>query len=142
LEQKNWDLIDLCATLNHVRLTWARIRPKGFFTGLPPSGNTPKDLAWFGPGGHEIEDWGAPGLSTVGMFMSPVSGDSLFVIYHAGEQGLTFTLPADTYAGRYIPILDTTFTNGKPPAKTYVSGDAVPITARSVLILQVTSDLT
>jgi len=141
LEQKNWDLIDLCATLNHIRLTWAHIRPEGFFTGEPHSGNAPKDLAWFGPGGHEIEDWGAPGLSTVGMFMSAASGDSLLVIYHAGEQDLTFTLPAGNYAARYIPILDTTFTNGNPPAETYVSGDAVPITARSVLILQVTRDL-
>lgn len=137
LEQSHWDIIDLCATLNHLRIAWAHIRPQGFFTGshLYPGG--PKDLAWFGPGGHEIEDWSAEDLATVGMFMSPAEGDALFCIFHAGADPINFLLPAEPYAGEYVPLLDTTFTNGRPENVTYSGRHSVSLTARSTLILQV-----
>lgn len=136
LDQSDWDLVDLCATLNHVRTTWSHIRPSGFFTGEPTVQNGPKDLAWYGPDGHEIQDWGAQTLSTVGMFISPSHGAGLLAIFHAGSETVDFHLPVGPYSGySYIPILDTTFTNGKPQESIFEAGQAVPITPRSILIL-------
>jgi len=137
LEQSDWDLVDLCATLNHVRTSWAGIRPSEFFTGTPHVEGGPKDLAWFGPGGHEIEDWSTSSLSTVGMYISPAHGDSLLSIFHAGPESVSFILPGDPYNGySYIPILDTTFTNGKPIETSYLANQPVTLTPRSTLILQ------
>lgn len=138
LEQSDWDLVDLCATLNHVRTFWSNIRPSGFFTGQPHAENGPKDLAWYGPGGHEIEDWGIESLSTVGMFISPDQGDALLSIFHAGSEPIDFVLPGGPYQGcSYIPILDTTFTNGKPIERCWEAQHPVTITPRSTLILKV-----
>lgn len=137
IEQSHWDLIDLCATLNHIRTVWADIRPPGFFTGAPHHEGGPKDLAWVGPNGCEIEDWGSDNLSTVGMFISPAQGDSLLCIFHAGTASIDFVLPSYPYNDySYTPILDTTFTNGKPINARYVSDQSVSLTPRSTLILQ------
>jgi glycogen operon protein len=123
--------------LNHVRTSWAGIRPSEFFTGTPHVEGGPKDLAWFGPGGREIEDWSTSSLSTVGMYISPAHGDSLLNIFHAGPESVSFILPGDPYNGySYIPILDTTFTNGKPIETSYLANQPVTLTPRSTLILQ------
>jgi glycogen operon protein len=137
IEQSHWDLIDLCATLNHIRTVWADIRPPGFFTGAPLCEGGPKDLAWVGPDGCEIEDWGSGNVSTVGMFISPAQGDSLLCIFHAGTESIDFVLPSNPYDGySYTPILDTTFTNGTPDKARYESDQSVSLTPRSTLILQ------
>jgi len=137
IEQSHWDLIDLCATLNHIRTVWADIRPPGFFTGAPLCEGGPKDLAWVGPDGCEIEDWGSGNVSTVGMFISPAQGDSLLCIFHAGTESIDFVLPSNPYDGySYTPILDTTFTNGTPNKARYESDQSVSLTPRSTLILQ------
>jgi glycogen operon protein len=137
IEQSHWDLIDLCATLNHIRTVWADIRPPGFFTGAPHCEGGPKDLAWVGPDGCEIEDWGSGNVSTVGMFISPAQGDSLLCIFHAGTESIDFVLPSNPYDGySYTPILDTTFTNGTPNKARYESDQSVSLTPRSTLILQ------
>jgi glycogen operon protein len=137
IEQSHWDLIDLCATLNHIRTVWADIRPPGFFTGAPLCEGGPKDLAWVGPDGCEIEDWGSGNVSTVGMFISPAQGDSLLCIFHASTESIDFVLPSNPYDGySYTPILDTTFTNGTPNKARYESDQSVSLTPRSTLILQ------
>ncbi len=137
IEQSHWDLIDLCATLNHIRTIWADIRPPGFFTGAPHCEGGPKDLVWVGPDGCEIEDWGSGNVSTVGMFISPAQGDSLLCIFHAGTESIDFVLPSNPYDGySYTPILDTTFTNGTPIRARYESDQSVSLTPRSTLILQ------
>jgi isoamylase len=137
IEQSHWDLIDLCATLNHIRTVWGDIRPPGFFTGAPHCEGGPKDLAWVGPNGCEIENWGSDNLSTVGMFISPAQGDSLLCIFHAGTASIDFVLPNFPYNDySYTPILDTTFTNGTPIKARYVSDQSVSLTPRSTLILQ------
>jgi glycogen operon protein len=137
IEQSHWDLIDLCATLNHIRTVWADIRPPGFFTGAPLCEGGPKDLAWVGPDGCEIEDWGSGNVSTVGMFISPAQGDSLLCIFHTGTESIDFVLPSNPYDGySYTPILDTTFTNGTPDKARYESDQSVSLTPRSTLILQ------
>jgi glycogen operon protein len=120
-----------------VRISWRHIHPSGFFTGLPHAESGPKDLAWFGPGGHEIEDWGVESLSTVGMFISPSHGDALLAIFHAGCEPVEFYLPGGPYDGySYIPILDTSHTNGKPPETSYIAGQPVMITPRSTLVMK------
>lgn len=134
LEQRDWDLVDLCATLKHLRVVSASMRPKSFFTGEPHGPHGPKDLAWFGPGGYEIEDWDAK-LSCVGMFISPPEGDSLVIVLNADPEAVEFTLPGSPYGFSYTPILDTTYTNGIPPAMTYHALDSISVTARSTLVL-------
>lgn len=140
LVQRDWDLIDLCATLNHVRTLWSEIHPTGFFTGTPHMEGGPKDLAWFGPDGGEIDDWVAGVRSTIAMFICPAQGDSLFTIFHSGAEAIDFTLPQSPNGNlSFRPILDTTFTNGQPTSDIYQSGQSVKITARSTIIFQVPS---
>lgn len=138
LEQRDWDLVDLCATLKHLRVISAAMRPDSFFTGEPHTPLGPKDLAWFGPGGHEIEDWGA-NLSCVGMFISPPVGDSMLILFNADSESIEFALPGPPYARTYTSILDTTYTNGIPPTTSYQALGSITITARSTVVLTASS---
>ena len=134
LNQRDWDLVDLCATLKHLRVMSAGMRPASFFTGKPHVPDGAKDVAWFGPGGYEIEDWGAE-LSCVGMFISPPEGDSMLIVFNAAPENIEFALPGLPYAHTYTPILDTTFTNGIPPTTTHQALASIAVTARSTLVL-------
>ena len=135
LGQGDWDLVDLCATLRHLRKNYAAILPGEFFTGQPLSPRGPKDLAWFGPDSAEITEWTHPESPTVGMFISSDAGGSLLTILNAAPDSVEFLLPGSPYAAEYEPILDTTFTNGKPAKKHYLPNQPIVVTARSVVVL-------
>jgi glycogen operon protein len=135
LGQGDWDLVDLCATLRHLRKNYAAILPGEFFTGQPLSPRGPKDLAWFGPDSAEITEWTHPESPTVGMFISSDAGGSLLTILNAAPDSVEFLLPGSPYAAEYEPILDTTFTNGKPAKKHYFPNQPIVVTARSVVVL-------
>jgi len=140
LEQQDWDLVDLCATLRHLRENYSAIRPGEFFTGQPIVIGGPKDLTWFNPDSDEISEWSHPESPTVGMFISSASGDSLLTILHAAPDPIEFILPGAPYATSYRPILDTTFTNGKSAETTYLPKESVAVTARSVVVLLAHND--
>jgi glycogen operon protein len=108
------------------RLVWLRrrhpvLRQSSFFRGQPAGDSPVKDLGWFGADGHEMTatDWAAPGLRTLGVFLSGDSirehgprgerivDDSFLIWLHAGSTPVEVVLPPAPWASGYEPALDT-----------------------------------
>jgi isoamylase len=123
------------------------LRRRAFFTGEPHPGMQTKDVTWLRPDGHEMseEDWGDPGLHSIGMLLLGLAtdeidvrgrsyaGDSLLVLLNAGTRSMSYTLPKMELAGFWVEELNTTH---PAPWGRIVRTDAVSLTAHSTLLLR------
>lgn len=153
----NWDLEawqrDLLAFTQRaaaLRRDHRTFRQHSFFGGRPLFDGGPKDLAWFGPDGHELshDQWSEPGRQTVMMFMSgqahstdayrPWTDTSFLIVFHAGSQPIHVTLPGAPYAHNYSVVLDTSTDDGQPSIETITAGDTVPLDAYHLMVCAVT----
>jgi isoamylase len=150
----NWDIGESGQELSHfVRDVIAVmqgnpiLRRRAFFTGTPHPGMQTKDVTWLRPDGQEMsdEDWGDPGLHSIGMLLLGVAtdeidvrgrsyaGDSLLVLLNAGTRSRSYTLPKMELAGFWVEELNTTH---PAPWGRIVRTDAVSLTAHSTLLLR------
>ncbi len=106
---------------------------------------------WLRPDGEEMAetDWFDDHRRTLGMWINGsgclsrsrdgelVSDDSWLLVLHAGDAEITVTLPAAEYGKRYVPVLDTTRTDGEPADATALApGDDLVLPGRSLLLLR------
>jgi isoamylase len=124
----NWDWDDwqrdqaaFAKQLLRLRLVHPVFRRSHFFAGRPPREEARADIAWFGPDGHEMDEfrWQDPALRTLGMFLGgdglrergsrgePIVDDSFFVVLHAGDGPTTFVVPGLPWAEGYEIVVDT-----------------------------------
>ena len=128
-------------------------RPK-FFQGRKIRGGDVKDVMWFDPNGEEMneEGWNTAHAKCLGMLLSgdaidvrsfenePILDRTYLVLFNAHHEQISFTLPGREKV-RWEAIMDTTDEEGflaKP--KEYASGDEYPLEARSLSLLQLTTD--
>ncbi len=137
LSQPEWDLIDFVATLAHIRRSHPVLRPLHYLLGVESREGGPKDLAWFGPDGHEITDWHHDDATSLGMFLTPNDNDEpgVFAVFHAGVDPLDFILPAAPYAQFFVAILDSNTANGQPIETSYLAGGVLVCQPRSTYVL-------
>jgi glycogen operon protein len=109
------------------------------------------DLAWFKPDGAEMsdEDWSAGFAKAIGVFLNGqelterserggrVTDSSFLVLFNAGHDPVTFTLPERQWGRRWLTVLDTA--SGALPAdaghKLRAADDAT-VEPRTLVVLQ------
>ena len=137
LGQPDWDLIDFVATVTHIRRSHSSVYPLDFYTGQARLPGGPKDLAWFGPDGHEMLEWHDAEQTSIGMFLTSFTTgeESLFLVFHRGNDSIEFTLPSSPYAESFTAILDTHVDNGQPVDHHYHGGAVLVCQPRSTYVL-------
>jgi glycogen operon protein len=115
------DLVEFCRFLVRLRLGHPVFHRRRFFQGRPIRGGDAKDLTWLTPQGREMSDadWGADfarslmvrlsgeGLDEVDAFGRPLIDDTFVLLLNAGQEGLTFHLPAAGAGRAWERVLDT-----------------------------------
>jgi glycogen operon protein len=128
-------------------------RRRKFFQGQAIHGSRVKDIGWFTPDGHEMDEthWRAPDVSTLGVFLNgeelPDRGPrgqrvvdaSFLLLLNGGTEPALFTLPGDPWAKEYELVADTGLAYVRPPgadAPSYVAGEELSMTSRSFAVLR------
>ncbi|MEO6501757.1 MAG: glycogen debranching enzyme GlgX, partial [Jatrophihabitantaceae bacterium] len=148
------DLLQLTRRLIALRRASPVLRQRAFFQGRAIDSDGRKDLAWFHPSGHELDDrdWFDRGLRTIGMYLDGrglrhrgrrgeiIRDHSYLLLLHSGEQPVRFALPGLPWADRYQVVIDTAEEGGCSPTEPVDGGAEVTVTGRSVLLLRADRD--
>ncbi|HZE49091.1 MAG TPA: glycogen debranching protein GlgX [Jatrophihabitantaceae bacterium] len=145
------DLLALTQRLIALRRASPVLRQRAFFEGTPvPDGNGAKDLAWFHPSGRELADpdWFDSDLRTIGMYLDGrglrdrgprgelIVDDSYLLVFHSGDDLVSFTLPEAPWATSYEVVIDTASPAGVG-ADNVAAGSALPVGPRTTMMLRV-----
>jgi len=128
-----------------------------FFKGDKVGRSGLKDITWLRPDGAEMTaaDWDAPGGATLGMLLSgegadalddhgePVTGDTFFVVLHAGAEAIVVRAPpASDEAARWEVTVDTTLWDVPTEGEPIAPGTDVTVEPLSMLVLRLVSGST
>ncbi|MCB9484058.1 MAG: glycogen debranching protein GlgX [Dehalococcoidia bacterium] len=125
----NWELLPWQREL--LRFTGAMIRlfqeqpvlrRRRFLQGRRVVGSEARDVSWFVPDGHDVSDeqWDEAWRKCFGLRLAgdaieevdpegrPIVGDTLLILFNAGEQDERFTLPSERPKGGWQLLIDTT----------------------------------
>jgi isoamylase len=139
--------------LVELRRAHAVLRRRRFFTGQEIRGSGRKDIGWFMPSGREFTDdeWFDEQQRSLGMVLNgdeiadrgnrgeAITDQSLMVLMHAGDHGVPWTIPGgwgDSWAVVLDSADDSGLVTGGAPPRMVRAGDAVEVTARSIVVLQ------
>jgi glycogen operon protein len=128
-------------------------RRRKFFQGQAIHGSGGKDIGWFTPDGHEMDEthWRGPDISTLGVFLNGealpdrgprgqrVVDNSFLLLFNGGTEPALFTLPGDPWAKEYQLVADTGLAYVRPPgadAPSYLAGEELSMTSRSLAVLR------
>jgi glycogen operon protein len=129
------------------------LRQRAFFQGRPLGDGLPKDIGWFSPDGHELDDthWFDSGLHTIGMYLAgdgirtrgprgerPVD-DSFLLLCNGSSEAVEFTTPGSPWARGYVDLLHTATeasTYSPPPTADPTTGGSVQMPPRSLVLLR------
>jgi glycogen operon protein len=124
-------------------------RRRRFFQGREIHGSGVSDIGWFNPDGEEMTDeqWNAGFAKSIGIFLNGeeipdpdehgerIVDDCFLLMFNAGEDQVTFTLPA----GRWGEVWETALDTNEPlseDAAVYKAGDDVSVENRSIVVLR------
>ena len=151
----NWDLgadekelSQFVARVVRLRRQNPVLRRRRFLDGTQVRGTDATDIIWFDASGREMKDadWHSPtahvfGVRLNGTMLSEfdtrgkaITGKTLTIIYNASADDVSFILPQLGKAQYWWPILDTT--SWLPMQKKLRGGSSIPITSRSIRVLE------
>ncbi len=147
------DLLALTRRLVALRRDSPALRQRGFFAGRPvPGGGGRKDLAWLRADGTEMteREWHSPDVRTLGMYLDGdgirqrgprgerLTDETYLLVLHAGAEDGTFALPGLPWASGWEVVVDTGYSDGRPPAGADrpAAGLDLPLTGRSAVLLR------
>jgi glycogen operon protein len=154
-ENVDEDLLDFARGLIKLRADHRVFHRRGWFQGRELHGAAFKDLSWLKPDAEEMsdEDWQMGFAKSLGVFLSGASfqrpgehgervkDDSFYVIFNAHHEPVQFTIPAERFGKKWLPVLDTSTDN--PPqlrrlrkAPSFAPGGKVDVQGRSVQVLR------
>jgi glycogen operon protein len=120
-ESADQDLLDFTRYLVELRAQHAVFRRRRWFQDRPHYGEEARDIIWFRPGGERMtdEDWDTGFASSLAVFLngetlgeddrgSPVTDHNFFLVFHANDNTLEFTLPPDECGDSWARVVDTT----------------------------------
>jgi glycogen operon protein len=124
------------------------LRRRRFFDGHPIRGAGAKDIAWFEPGGLEMNDagWAKPAVQSFGVRLSgqaldevdddgePTTGETLYLAFNASDDRVRFSLPLHPSAERWERVLDTAQREWGRPFR--LRDHAYRMAARSVAVFR------
>ena len=116
-----------------------------------------KDIYWFMPDGTEMNEgnWARQDIGTFGMFLNGQAvfdrsmqgerkkNDSFLLLFNGGSETTRFVLPGPSWTACYLPVINTSdFLTSTDTAALpcFSAGDAIPLKARSVIVLKTQAD--
>jgi isoamylase len=144
-------LLDFTCKLIALRREHPVFRRRRFFSGeLPgPDGGQVRDISWLTPAGSQMTDadWrsGARSLAVLlngdaitepGQRGEAITDQSFLLLFNAGDQPVSFTLPGADAAASWQIAADTATTQESETAAAVAPGSQLVVAARSVVILQ------
>ena len=121
---------------------------KGAFTG---AGDGAADLTWLTPGGEEMtdEDWQASYAKSVAVFLNgsaisepdprgdPVTDKKFLLLFNAGAEPITFTIPDTKLGTDWEIVVDTLSPRGDPvDAIGFLPKNKVEVASRAIVVLR------
>ncbi|WP_036318436.1 glycogen debranching protein GlgX [Microbacterium sp. B24] len=144
-------LVEFTAALARLRREHPTFRRSRFFDGRPvrrEEGAPLPDIAWLRPDGTEMqpEDWESGFGRAVGVFLNgdgirerdrrgeQIEDRHFFILFNAGDEGLSFTIPRAEFSPQWEIVVDTTgqLTDTEPRR----GGEAVELAGRSLIVLR------
>ena len=148
------DLLIFTQKLARLRRRHPVFRRRRFFKGAfsgSGTGDLGADIAWLTPAGDEMteEDWQASYAKSVAVFLNgaaisepgprgdPVTDDRFLLLFNAGAEPITFTLPESKLSGDWEVVIDTVSPRGDPvDAIGFLPRTKVDVAARAVVVLR------
>ena len=148
------DLLIFTQKLARLRRRHPVFRRRRFFKGAfsgSGAGNLGADIAWLTPAGDEMteEDWQASYAKSVAVFLNgaaisepsprgdPVTDDRFLLLFNAGAEAITFTLPESKLSGDWEVAIDTVSPRGDPvDAIGFLPRAKVEVAGRAVMVLR------
>jgi glycogen operon protein len=123
-------------------------RRRDFFQGRPIHGSEVKDIVWLKPDGAEMtnEEWDHVFARSLGVYLAgealtesdargrPVKDENFLLLFNAHDGDLEFRLP-EFLAGRWLPLVDTSYETGLAPDRIVEAAAHYPVKARSLALL-------
>ena len=150
LEKEKEDFINFARELIYLRRQHPVFRRRRWFQGQAIHGKGISDIAWFNPDGTEMTDeqWNNGYSKSIGVFLdgnqipSPgpqgqrISDDSFILFFNAYYETIEFALPNGLAKKEWIVVIDTKEPRFVQEEKIYTGGQAVPVVARSLVVLR------
>jgi isoamylase len=147
-EEEQRELAAFTRRLIRLRRRHPVFRRRQFFRGQGP-GRT-DDVEWFRPDGEAMteEDWAFEGARTLGVFLNGkaiptrdvrgrrILDDSFLLLFHAGPEPISCTLPPKEYATDWDVVIDTARPELRDGRESASAGETVELPARSVMVLR------
>ena len=148
------DLLVFTQKLARLRRHHPVFRRRRFFTGAftgSGAGRLGADIAWLTPAGDEMteDDWQASYAKSVAVFLNgaaisepdprgdPVTDDKFLLLFNAGDEPITFTLPEAKLSGDWEVVVDTVSPRGDPAdAIGFLPRTKVEVAGRAVVVLR------
>jgi isoamylase len=125
-------------------------RRRRWFQDLPVTGSDVKDIMWLRPDGHQISDqqWNDETARSFGVFLngegircvdfdgSRIKDDHFYIIFHAGDQQLDFTLPNEECGSEWRIVINTAENFIGENEYIVTSGDTLNVTGHAVVVLR------
>ncbi|MCO5225610.1 MAG: glycogen debranching protein GlgX [Thermomicrobiales bacterium] len=157
LSEADEALIEFTSRAIQIRRDNPALHRRYFFQGMPEARDGMKDVTWLNPEGTEfsVNDWSNPDLRTLGMrldgsaiheideYGDPIEPASILLIFHAGEEPTTFTLPLverGEELSHWVALLSTDAADGRIALKAK-AGDTIPVPARTVMLFLPSTEL-
>jgi glycogen operon protein len=145
----NQDLLDFTRELIYFRRQHPVFRRRKWFQGQAIRGTGISDIAWFNPDGSEMTDeqWDVGYAKSIGVFLdgnqipSPgpqgqrIKDDSFLLFFNAHYETIEFTLPTCLQDREWTVVIDTKEPRFIQEEKVYKDSEAVPVAARSLVLL-------
>jgi isoamylase len=136
------DLLEFTQRLAELRSKHPVFRRRRFFRGSA-------DIEWLTPAGEEMadEDWHASYAKSVAVFLNgaaitepdprgdPVTDQKFLMLFNAGADPITFTLPESKLGGDWEIVVDTTTATGAPQDADPMTNSKVEVAGRAVTVL-------
>jgi len=142
------DLLLFTQRLGRLRHRHPVFRRRRFFKGTPEKGAA--DITWLTPAGEEMTDadWRASYAKSVAVFLNgaaitepdprgdPVTDMKFLLMFNAGAEPITFTLPEPKLSWDWEVVIDTTSDDGLGDAEAFASKTKVEVAGRGVVVLR------
>lgn len=148
LDERKSDLQEFTRYLISILKEHPMLKRRNFFHGLNIITQGPREVTWLMPDGAEMNDshWNNPGVHSFGMLLhgeangeidkkgNKIQDDTLYVLFNAFWEPMTFRLPQPFLKQPWAIIIDTRYPKGKPQTQTN-TGDNYRLEERSLAVL-------
>ena len=149
LADSNSELLAFTRQMVHLRHDHRVLRRRRWFEGVPLHGQGVSDIGWFTPQGNEMtdEEWGQGFVKSMAVFLNgtaivatdsrgrALKGASLCILFNAHSEAVEFRLPRIEWGdGWHLEVSTHDPAVAQPPPQ-YHAGDAIPVAARSLVVL-------